>query len=107
MRAIERALRSLGLDRRCRGFCRKCDLGIQGRFDSAGEESRRSFVEAVASCNGADFDDPSPLLGLVLLLNQSEFEQFITKIAQRAPFDHSLAWGNHTPLLQQPLRLVR
>jgi hypothetical protein len=32
------------------------------------------------------------VLGLVILLNQSEFDQFIAKFAQRAPFDDSLAW---------------
>jgi len=39
-----------------------------------------------------DFDDPRPLFGLVILLNQSEFDQFIAKITQRAPLDGALAW---------------
>jgi hypothetical protein len=34
MSDIRRAIESLGLDKRCGGFCRKCDLGIQQRFDA-------------------------------------------------------------------------
>jgi len=82
MTTIEQAIKSLGLDKRCRGFCRMCDLAIQERFDSVDTETRKSFVEALASCNGEDFDDPRPLFGLVILLNQSEFDQFIAKITQ-------------------------
>lgn len=92
MATIEQAIESLGLDKRCRRFCRMCDLGLQDRFDSAGEGTRKSFIEALVSCDWEDSDNPRALLGLVVLLNQSEFNQFIAKLAQRAPFDGSLAW---------------
>ena len=92
MTAVEQQTKSLGLDRRCSGFCRKCDLSIQDRFDSASEETRRTFLDALASCEGTDFDNPRPILGLVTLLNPSEFDQFIARMVQRAPFGASLAW---------------
>lgn len=92
MSAIQQASESLGLDKRCRGFCLMCDLGLQERFDSAGEGTRKSFVDALVSCDWEDSENSQAVLGLVILLNQSEFDQFITKLTQRAPFDDSLAW---------------
>jgi hypothetical protein len=92
MTAIQRAINFLGLDRRCSGFCLKCDLSIQRRFDSASEERREGFVEALALFDREDFGDPQPIVGLVTLLNHSEFEQFIARMAERNPFESSLAW---------------
>ncbi len=92
MTAIEQLTKSLGLDRRCSGFCGKCDFSIQDRFDSASGETRRTFIDALASCEETDFDNPRPILALVTLLNPSEFEQFIARMVQRAPFGASFAW---------------
>ena len=92
MSAVQQAIESLGLDKRCRGFCRMCDLGLQDRFDSTGEGTRKSFVDALASNDWEESENPRALLGLVVLLNQTEFDQFIARLAQRAPFNGSLVW---------------
>ena len=93
MTALRQSIESLGLDRRTCDFCMMCDLGYQERFDNVGNEVRKSFVEALASCTGDDFINPLPVHGLIALLNESEFEDFIARLARRSPFDASLAWN--------------
>lgn len=92
MSAIQHAIESLGLDKRCSRFCMMCDLGLQERFDSAGNERRESFVGALAECDWEDAANLRAALGLVVLLSEAEFEHFIVRLAQRAPFDASLVW---------------
>ena len=93
MTALRQCIEDLGLDRRTCNFCVMCDLGYQERFDSAGPEVRKSYVEALAACAADDFTKPLPVLGLITLLNEPEFEDFNARLARRAPFDASLAWN--------------
>ena len=92
MNAIQQAIELLGLDKRCPRFCMMCDLGLQERFNSAGNEVRKSFVDALVECDWEDEGKLRATLGLVALLSKVEFEQFIAGLAQRAPIDASLAW---------------
>jgi len=93
MAELRQCIESLGLDRRTCDFCLKCDFSYQERFDNAGPKTRQSFVEALAACTFDDFTNPLPVLGLITLLSESEFEDFIARLARRAPFDASLAWS--------------
>lgn len=86
-------IESLGLHQRTCDFCVKCDLSYQERFDKAGPKVRQSFVEALAAITKDDLTNPLPILGLITLLNQSEFEDFITRLAKKAPFDNAFAWA--------------
>ena len=70
-----------------------CDLGYQERFDSISPEVRKSYIEALAFATGDDFINNKPVLGLISLLNETEFECFIARLASRAPFEASLAWN--------------
>lgn len=92
MKALREVIQHLGLDQRTCDFCLKCDLGYQERFDKAESSDREFFVRALADLNGDDFTQPLPVLGLITLLSESEFEDFIARLAKRAPFDASLAW---------------
>jgi len=92
MTTLRQCIETLGLDRRTCNFCMKCDLGYQERFDNAIPAVRQTFVEALAAVSEDDFTKPLPVLGLIALLNESEFEDFIAQLARRAPFDPALAW---------------
>ena len=93
MTAIRQHIESLGLNRRCRNFCLMCDLGYQDRFDKSDSETRKSYVESLAACTADEFCNNKPALGLITLLNETEFEEFIARLSTRAPFDASLAWN--------------
>lgn len=93
MTPLRQAIQLLGLHRRTCDFCVMCDLCYQERFDNAGQAARQTFVEALAACTEDDFTNPLPVLGLITLLSESEFEDFIVRLARRAPFDASFAWG--------------
>ena len=93
MTALRQCIESLGLDRRTCGFCVMCDMGYQDRFDNAGPIARKSFVEALANVTEEDFENPNPVLGLIILLNESEFDEFISQFAKRGQVDASLAWA--------------
>ena len=92
MTTLRQCIETLGLDRRTCNFCVMCDLGYQERFDNADPEARQSFVEALANFTKDDFTKPLPVLGLIALLNESEFDDFISRLAKRTPFEATLAW---------------
>jgi len=104
MSAIQHAIESLGLDKRCSRFCMMCDLGLQERFDSAGKEVRKSLVGALAGCDWEDADNLRAALGLVVLLPQ-ELSLSNSSSGLRSALPLTLRWlGGSSALHQLPHR---
>jgi len=82
----------------------KCDLGYQERFDNAIPAVRQTFVEALAAVSEDDFTKPLPVLGLIALLNESEFEDFI--VGQTSAVRPCSGVGDYSPFIPRSWILV-
>ncbi len=92
MAAIERAIEWLEQNKGCGWDCLKCNYGIRLKFEKLDQGSRKLIVDAISSCDVPTFEKHRQLLWLLALLDDAEFEGFVSKWAERAPFDPRLAW---------------
>ncbi len=91
-RAVEQAVKWLDQNKGCGWECRKCNLNFQRTFDALEESQRQPLVDAICTTDIGAFEKHEPLLWLVALLNNTEFERLIARFISQAPFDRDLAW---------------
>src|SRR5438105_1305612 len=92
MAAIQKAVEWLEQNKGCGWDCLKCNYGLRLKFKKLDKEGRKVIVDAICSCDVKAFENCQPLLWLLALLGDNEYERFVGEWARQAPFGASYAW---------------